>query len=542
MKYIRIILLMSVIAITSCVKIKEEAFSFISPDNFYKSEKDAEASVIGIYPEVPRLDLINITNSMGCVGSMRDSRELAMSEGGLTQSSELMGRVWQGLYTGVRKANTTIDGLNGSPLAESLKNRYIAEAKVLRAYFYFHLLRLWGDIPFRETEIVTNDQIPVTPLKESYNKLIADLEWAIPNMWASSAKPLGRVDVTVARILLANIYLTLASSANSYNSATTARALKPLNDAFKDSITVFYTKAKVLAQTIISQPGRHSLVSDWTKIWGRTETDDYRNNPEFIWVNQTIPGVSGFNIAFIPAYTQYTPAYNGGQTLNVAYEHVASYDSNDIRLKEGYIWEYHLQSATNKITIERWRRRLNDKAYPPVTTTIIIRETADSVIREASYWALSPKKYFDQQYKAIEASGPNYAYPFFRMTEAYLILAEAENELNGMTTVAINAINPIRARAGIPSYSASQFSKQDFREKILDERLWEFAMEGKDYYDLIRMGQLEERCRGVETTSDGRDVRPNPRPRNAEDYWLPYPVLEKGLNSFLAGKVRMDFQ
>ncbi len=542
MKPIKIILLVAVTAMMSCVKLKEEAFSFISPDNFYKTEKDAEASVIGIYNEVPRLDLINMTNSMGAVGSMRDARELAMSEGGLTESSETMGRLWQGLYVGVRKANTSIDGISKSELAANVKTSYIAEAKVLRAYFYFHLLRLWGDVPFRLTEEVGSDKIPVTPLKQSYDTLIADLEWAIPRMWASSAKPLGRADITVARILLANIYLTLASSANSYNAATTARALKPLHTAYRDSISVFYTRAKALAETITTQPGRHTLLTDWTRLWGRTLTADNRNNTEFIWVNQTIPGILGFNIAFIPQFTQYTPAYNGGQTLNVAYEHVASYDPNDIRLKEGFIWEYRIMNATGKITIERWRRSLADKTYPASTAAIIIRETADSLIRESTYWALSPKKYFDQQYIAIEASGPNYAYPYFRMAEAFLIIAEAENELNGMTDVAVNAINRIRTRAGIPLYTANQFSKEEFREKILDERIWEFAMEGKDFYDLTRLGQLEERCAGVETTTDGKDVRPNPRPRTAEDYWLPYPVLEKGLNSFLAGKTRIDFQ
>lgn len=535
------ILIATVITVASCVKVKEEAFSFVSPDNFYKTEKDAEASVIGIYPEIPRADLNNMLNAMGMVGSIRDTRELAMSEGNMTEASEVMGRVWSNLYVGVRKANTTIDGLTKSPIEENIKNRYIAEAKVLRAYFYFHLLRLWGDIPFRATEAMTTDKIPVTPLKESYNTLIQDLEWAIPLMWASNAKPMGRADITVARTLLADIYLTLASSARSYNAATSARALKPLHDAFKDSVTTFYTRAKTLAQTVIGQPGRHSLLADWTKLWGRTLTSDNRNNAEFIWVNQTIPARLGFMVAFIPPNTQYTPAYNGGQTLNVTYEFVKSYDPIDVRFREGFIWEYQNMTVTNRVTIERWRRSLADKNYPANTAPIILYETSDTIIRESAYWALSPRKYFDQQYTAIEASGPPFAYPYYRMADVHLILAEAENELNGMTSVAVTAINPLRVRAGISSYTANQFDKETFRERILDERLWELYMEGKDFYDLKRLGQLEERCMGVETTIDGKDVRPNPRTRRAEEYWLPYPVLEKNLNNYLTGVERMTF-
>src|SRR3546814_17100566 len=80
------------------------------------------------------------------------------------------------------------------------------------------------------------------------------------------------------------------------------------------------------------------------------------------------------------------------------------------------------------------------------------------------------------------------------MAEAYLIYAEAENELNGMTQAAVDKVNAVRGRVNVGLYSAGQFSKEEFRDHILDEWLWEFTLEGKDYFDLVRMGQLEERC------------------------------------------------
>lgn len=534
-------LLVASLLMGGCTKVNEEAYSFITPDNFYKTEKDAEASVIGVYPLLTRIDLLNMINGLGCVGSVRDSRELAISEGGITESSEVMGRVWQSLYEGVRKANTSIDGISGSPIAENVRNRYLAEAKVLRAHFYFHLLRLWGDIPFRTTAVVEDDKLPVNPIRDSYLQLITDLRWSLPYIWQSGQKPAGRVDVFTAKALLAHIYITLASSARSYNSATTAKALKPYHTAFKDSIAAFYGYAKQLSGEVITQPGRYTLLNDWTKLWGRTEDSDNRNNTEFLWVNQTAPGLVGLTIPWIPQYTQYTPAYNGGQFLNIAYEFVKTFDPADVRFKEGFIWSYHNTSITAKVNIENWRRRLDNPAYPASTAPIVVYETADTVIRENSYWALGPKKFFDKQYKAILASGPAYAYPFYRMAEAYLWYAEAENELNGMTLDAVNRINRIRQRAGIPAYTAAQFSKDEFRDKILDERLWELFGEGRDYYDLVRMGQLEERCQGVETTADGKDTRPNPRTRLAEYYWLPYPTTEKGLNTNLKGIDRMNF-
>lgn len=536
-----IVLLSALILSAGCTKVEEEPFGFISPENFYKVEKDAEASVIGVYSSLVRLDLINMLNGMGNVGSVRDTRELLISEGGITENDEVLGRVWSGLYEGIRKANTTIDGLSGSPIPEATRNRYIAEAKVLRAYGYMHLIRLWGDVPFRETEVVTDDKLAPLPLKESCLKLIGDLKWAIPFIWQSGQKPAGRVDLLATKALLAQLYITLASSARSYNTATSAKALKPYNTAFKDSITAYYGYARQLSLEIITQPGRYQLVTNWTNIWGRTETADNRNSPEFLWVNQTLPGQVGFNIAFIPANTQYTPAYNGGTFLNIAYEFVKTFSPDDTRFKEGFIWSYRNLAVTNKVTIENWRRRLNDKTYPSNTANVTVYETADTLIRESIYWGLAPKKYFDQQYKAILASGPSYAYPYFRMAEVYLWFAEAENELNGMTQNAVTRTNSIRTRANLPLYTAGQFTKEVFREKILDERLWELYVEGRDYYDLVRFGQLEERCLGVETTVDGKDTRPNPRTRTAAYYWLPYPSSEKGLNPTLAGIDRMNF-
>src|ERR1700754_4488746 len=108
-------LLTASLLIGGCTKVDEQVYSFITPDNFYKTEKYAEASIVGIYPLLTRIDLLNMINGMGNVGSVRDSRELTISEGGMTESGEVMGRVWQSLYEGVRKANTSIDGISSSP-------------------------------------------------------------------------------------------------------------------------------------------------------------------------------------------------------------------------------------------------------------------------------------------------------------------------------------------------------------------------------------------------------------------------------------------
>lgn len=534
-------ILLLIYSLAGCVKLDQQPHSFISPQEFYKSESDANASVIGIYPYVFSDNRINFLNVMGCVGSVDDGRFLDLSSTGPIDNDELNYDVWVGEYTGIRMANTTIDGLKSSPISNQIKNRYLAEAKVLRAYFYFDLLRLYGDIPYRDSSAVITDKIGLTPMKEIYENTINDLRWAIPYMWQPGEKPTGRVDIIAAKTLLADIYITLASSTRSYNPATSASGLKPYYTDFKDSINAYYQNAKQLCGDIISNPGKYQLLANWTDLWGKTATADNRGNAEFIWVNQTIDGIWGFEDCELPAFTNYAPAFDGGPFYNITYEFVKTYNPNDTRFKEGFVWSYIDVSRTDKVQIERWRRHLDDKSYPTVMDNVIISETADTLIWEANYWGLAPKKFFDETYKTNLSSGMSLAHPLYRMADIYLWYSEAENELNGMTQDCVDKINPIRLRANLPLYTAGQYSKDVFRNKILDERLWEFYAEEKDYFDLVRFGQLEERCKGVETAIDGKDTNPDPRPRTAANYWVPYPALEKKTNTDMANLDRMNY-
>lgn len=527
------------------LQLDENVYDFVSPSNFYRTEKDANASCIGIYSSIDRIEIFHVLNGLGAVGLTRNSNYAYHNAGNINQYDDLMRRVWQFFYETVRKANTTIYYLEASPIAGDVKNRYIAEAKAIRAFSFFRLVRLWGDIPMRLTPVVESSNFPLTPLKEVYEQVIADLEWAIPLLWERGEKPNGRMNKTAAQLLLADVYLTLASSARSYNPATSARGLKPYHDAFADQIEPFYTAARSLSEEVINGP--FDLLPNWMGLWGKGTDFDNRNNDEFIWSSQTAPGLYGHGFAdhYTPINSHYTPA-GRTQFTGVTYEFVVSYNPDDLRYQEGLIWEYqdvNQSAARNQVVIQRWRRHVDDKDYPASTSgNVIIHRTADSLIYESSYWEMAPKKFFDMTYTVESSIGPAVAMPYYRVAEAYLIYAEAENELNGMTQPAVDKINAVRQRVHVPLYVPGELTQADFREQILNERLWEFSLEGKDYFDLVRMGQLEERCYGVQVNRFGKDDMENPRPRDADDYWLPYPALEKGHNTFLAGKDRMSYQ
>ena len=82
-------------------------------------------------------------------------------------------------------------------------------------------------------------------------------------------------------------------------------------------------------------------------------------------------------------------------------------------------------------------------------------------------------------------------WPEIRYADILLSKAEAMNELNGPSQEALDLWNMIRERAQVPLYTLNDVpSKEVFREKILEERSWEFAFEGKRRQDEIRHGVM----------------------------------------------------
>src|SRR3546814_19560096 len=84
------------------LELNEEAFDFISPDNFYKTEKDADASCIGLYSAIDRLEIYHVLNGLGAVGPTRNSNYSYQNAGDINERADLMRRVWQFLRSEAR--------------------------------------------------------------------------------------------------------------------------------------------------------------------------------------------------------------------------------------------------------------------------------------------------------------------------------------------------------------------------------------------------------------------------------------------------------
>ena len=490
-----------------CVDLEEHPLGVIAPSNFYETEADALASLVGAYQAVGNVSLTNLLNISGCVGFTIDSRFTYLMTGETPPSDGILQGSWSVLYSGVRRANTTIDRVSAMENLEAgTRDRIVAEGKFLRALYHFYLVRTWGEVPLRVRETDnSNLALPPASREEIFAQIVTDLEEAIPHLAAFGELERGRATQGAGKALLAKVYLHMASAARCASAGNEGCAPYAVFATEQDA---FFQKAKDLSLEVIEQSG-YRLLANWMDLWGV----EHKTNDEFIFAALAITDDPSAGTSLSHLYTPISspyfpfPSHFGG----FSYEFVLSYDRNDIRFTDGMIWDY---TDVRNGRYVRWIRDLDDP------TNLYLGNP---------YFVLTPKKYMDPTAKTFLSGA---SLPILRMADVYLMYAEAENELNGPTAEAFAKINAVRTRVNLPPLDLSTTPGQDaLRDAIIQERLWELALEREDWFDLTRTGKLEEKCMNLSLDWAGRDpVGSHPRARNASHYRLPYPANEVAVN------------
>lgn len=589
------------IFMTACVSLDEEPLTFITPEQFYQSEADANASCLGLYSELYHSREIWVHTTRGVEANNHDGR---MRDANLVEplaTSDDMSTLWQSYYHLVRMCNSTIDGISASSLRDDIKAKYIGEAKALRASAYLRLAKNWGDVPMRLTSQVEDSYWELSPMKDVYNQVFADLNDALYTVWSVGEKKAERVDQAAVRFMIADAAITIAQSARSYRSGDPdAAALKPYDDAFGNRIDELFELAHKHLDTLINQQSYYKLTdtktSRWIDMFGRTAdgTDNTANSTEIVLRTATIPVTYTGGTSSVPSVSNYLPSSDGGTAIRPTYEYVASFDKDDIRRNEGFIWYYIEEQTLETETIYHLPyRQFGNEPYVELGYSfaqptpgyadypnIDLGERWDD--RKQEYTASDGHKtiiFFDPGFrtpycgkfydKSCTSGAPAISVPVYRMAEAYLMFAEAEAALHGVTDLAVDHLNAIHSRA-FKDPEAHTFTKADFADlndfnrALLDEYIWEFALENKSFFACIRMGKLQERIAkvvstyapkfeaydgpvlGVEAGIDDQDqyqyALRQRKTRGTDQYWLLYPYPGEGeLNDALDGHTRMNY-
>lgn len=474
-----LILLLLIIAGTSCQDLEEAPEGKLTPLNFYKTPEQCQAAFVG---------------SMGALYSTWDgytgdsflpNGQNAWPNTGLGYSPSANNQFWRWHYRAISNINPVLKAIKGGSLSSypaDIVADITGQARFLRAFNYFTLVRLYGKIPYVDEDtpdVVTNPLTPQSRMEIAgvYDKIQADLEFAAVNMYDRDPSTPGKPNKWTAKGLLAKVYLT--------------RATAPLNDAS------YFIKARDAANDVIEN-SPYKLVPHVTDVFKTSNT----NNSEVMFAFQSseqYPAMPGIDNAPDEwggwwdgaAKILWTENYPEQPRKHIYLLTEWPIDPYDI----GGSWvEYHNSNAG-----VAWNGK---RTWPNLT--------------------------LEQQ--LTDAGNSGIIMPILRLADVILIYAEAANMANGgPTQLAVDRLNMIINRANTPSISeipktsiagneplaTLSMSKTDFDKKVLDERDYELCFEFDRYFDVLRKKILKE----VNLPDDANDYKET-------DYLLPIPPLD----------------
>lgn len=373
---------------------------------------------------------------------------------------------WDGCYKTIMRCNTVIDRIEAATFNnEALRGQYEGEVRFLRALMYFWLNRIYGgtDLNGNLTGVIKVDHeigpdeaytLTRAPLEEMYNMIIEDLKFAeenLPPEYSGSDK--GRVPRGGAKGLLGKVYMTMAGY--------------PLNKGNE-----YYTLAIQKLKEVIDDP-IHSLVASYKDLFDVTKS---KNTPESLFEIQYKKGSPGnatgnpWNNSFAPRFSNTEIAQFGERRgENMPTEDMSmSYDFGDPRkyvsMRDGYI-------------------NGSSGDFEPVKYV---------------------SKYYDVSTGSAQDNGNNWIE--LRLSDVYLLYAEALVRTNGDKAVALEYVNRVRERArntpGDPDivpppdllmdYVLGDFANdEELLLAIEKERRAELAFENHRWFDLVRTGRAQ---------------------------------------------------
>lgn len=433
-------------------KLDQTPISSQTTENFYTQQNDFIQGVNATYNS-----LLTYPDRQLNLSETRSDNLYAVSDGGVRDweginsfhktiaGNSYVSEAWSGNYTGINRANELLEQLSekgASVIADAaLRTRLEAEAKFLRAFYYFDLVRWFGKVPLIDKTVTSSEALSIgrSAVSDVYSLIISDLQFAAGNLpeayTASSDK--GRATKFAAKGILALVYMTRSGATYDINGPGLG-----LNE---------WNQAITLLDEIISS-GKYTFGTSYANIFSYTN----ENNPEVIFDVQyttgSSPVVGGtFPWLLVPDtwFQSQGKATQGGLTIRpISNDLLSSYETGDTRkafsIQSGYVY--------NGVTESR------------------------------SFFI----KYVDLT--KVPSNRLDWPINFIALRFTDVLMLKAECILHGATgsQADVDAIvNQVRSRAGLTSIANVSLTR------LMEERRKEFAAEGSRWHDLVRSGSIE---------------------------------------------------
>ena len=442
------------VSITSCTeKLTETVYSELLASNAYETEADAEALIISVYAGMRGTDwgtyyeydymLVSEGNTDTYGIDAWDAGNEKLEMGTWDNNYDFILNLWDGAYKVIGAANFAIRVLDGMPIDDGVKARYIGEAKFLRGLAYYDLAFNFGDVIL--TVGGSTGNLPLSPQADVIAQSIQDFTDAAAVLGDATVP--GRASKGAALGMRAKTHLNaknwrgaaddtqLVMGLGDYALLSSVEAVFDVANKNSNELIFIYTSTSTSGPGPTCQLGWFSLSNSYQNGgWGRlTLAEDFYNSFDMLDDRRALMG-------------------NG-------YQHGGKRMTGDL-----YRW-YALPGTPEYAPLA---------ADPTVDLWDLNSVTSTKYLGGGDRWT----------YRDLSWSGVSY--PILRYADILLTRAEALNELG--EGVPADLVNLVRNRSNLGNLPAG-LDQSGLRDAILEERGKEFCMEGHRRLDLIRSGQ-----------------------------------------------------
>jgi starch-binding outer membrane protein, SusD/RagB family len=425
--------------LVSCEDVLKEEPRSVSVETFFNTAAEVETAVNGIFSPLRNNNYAVYETVLECQSDFTNGRGSwapfhgfqGLDDANITRVDGL----WNAFYLSIRNANLVI---RNAPLGKSISaadvSRYVAEAKFMRAFSYFQLVRNWSGVPLRTEANMSETDLKKSSQDEVYNLILADLLVAEADL-PDNPSVAGRPTRWAAKTMLADVYLTLGKFAQARDKAG------EVMQSGKFSLVPIATKTDF--QLKVWGP---ELVSTSEEIFYLKYTRQLNQGNYMLWVSNH-PDTKLFN--FGGAYVLY---------LDVTSDYYTSWDANDVR--KG-LWD-----------------KVN---FGLGANTLVSSKFTDQQ-------AVSPS--------GAGNDDPVYGYAdvllIYAEASSRAGNAPTAAGVEALNTVRRRAYGKPSTEASPIDLKLTDFNAGTFLDRVLTERGYEFQLGGKRWLDLKRTGKAAE--------------------------------------------------
>lgn len=464
----------AIVFMLSCQSLEEDPVGLLAPESVFTSPEEVRIAINGGYSYLNNESFwgrkiplsVMLRGDMVTIGNLgTSSRRIEIDQMNMSATNGMVNSFWPRVYQSIGALNYADESGLAIGLPDKDINPVIAEGRFLRAFLYFHMVRLFGEVPLIDFAFKNLSQaftVPQASEEAIYKSIIEDLEfvktWA-PDQQTTRSRP-GK---GTAAGLLAEVHLTLGNWQKAYDEA----------------------------KYVIDNSGsfNYALADDYADLYNPNES-----------TNEVL-----FEVDFIGNDGATNPGALGASSATSDFMVPVTGPAGDERYDFGEGWSVAVPSMR---VFDDWDSRDYRKAVS--FDTVIVK---GGVELHYTNWAgitgiTTQRPHIAKQFRALgEAGGKagsngrdsDLDIPLLRYAQVLLIAAEALNEIEGgPNTEAIGYVNDVRKRARreldadpgndspIPADVAGGLDVNAFRDLVLEERRLELAFEGHRWFDIKR--------------------------------------------------------